>query len=256
MNYTFFSWNVNGVRAAEKKGFLTWLESCGGDIVAIQETKADPSQVSWELHSPNGYQSYWNIGERKGYSGVATYTKQKPTIVHTGFGIKEFDTEGRILITEYAQFIFMNIYFPNGGKGPDRVAYKLRFYRAFLRTIQSYIDRHIPVIITGDVNTAYQEIDLARPKDNVKHSGFLPEERAGLQEFFDKGLIDTFRYLHPDTIAYSWWDMKTKARERGVGWRIDYFFVTADLQKHILNAQIHNDVMGSDHCPISLTISI
>lgn len=252
----FFSWNVNGVRAAEKKGFLPWLEHCGGDIVAIQETKASPEQLSWEIQNPNGYQSYWSWGEKKGYSGVATYTKEKPNHYATRFGVPEFDTEGRIMITEFDTFVFINIYFPNGGRGPERIDYKLRFYTKFLDVVDLYQKKHLPAIITGDVNTAYAEIDLARPKENSHHSGFLPIEREALGVFFQKGLIDTFRFLHPKIIQYSWWDQKSRARDRNIGWRIDYFFVTPDLKKYIVAAEIHDEIVGSDHCPISLTLRI
>jgi exodeoxyribonuclease-3 len=167
-----------------------------------------------------------------------------------------FDTEGRVLIHEFEPFVFFNIYFPNGGRGPEWVAHKLAFYRRFLEVAQGYMKVKKPVIATGDFNTAFAEIDLARPKENVNHSGFMPEERAGLGEFFEIGLIDTFRYLHPDTVKYSWWDMVTRARERNVGWRLDYFMVSPDLMDHILAADIHEEIMGSDHCPISLVLSL
>lgn len=255
-SYTFFSWNVNGIRAAEKKGFLDWLGKCNGDIVAVQETKADSSQISWELQQPAGYQSYWSSGQKKGYSGVATFTKEKPLQTRTGFNESQFDTEGRILISEFKDFVFFNIYFPNGGQGPHRIDFKLRFYKKFLDIVDSYRKKKIPVIITGDVNTAFAEIDLARPKENTKHSGFLPEERKALAEFYERGLIDTYRLLHPQTVAYTWWDQKSRARDRNIGWRIDYFFVTSDLKNKIISADIHSSIMGSDHCPISLTLAI
>lgn len=256
MTLKFISWNVNGIRAAEKKGFLEWLAGCGADVVAIQETKAHPEQLSQELLTPAGYQSTWNWAEKKGYSGTAIYARQAAVTVIRGLNEPRFDTEGRVLIHEYDAFVFFNIYFPNGGRGPEWVAHKLAFYRRFLQVAQGYMQAGKPVVMTGDVNTSFAEIDLARPKDNETHSGFMPEERAGLGEFFQLGLIDTFRHLHPDTVKYTYWDQITRARERNVGWRLDYFMVSADLKDKIKSAEIHDEVMGSDHCPISLTLSL
>jgi exodeoxyribonuclease-3 len=256
MNWKLVSWNVNGIRAAEKKGFLDWLAASDADLVAVQETKAHPEQVSELLQNPPGYQAAWNSAEKLGYSGTVTYSRQTPVKVVTGMNEPRFDTEGRVLIHEFEPFVFFNIYFPNGGRGPEWVAHKLAFYRRFLEVAQGYMKVKKPVIATGDFNTAFAEIDLARPKENVNHSGFMPEERAGLGEFFEIGLIDTFRYLHPDTVKYSWWDMVTRARERNVGWRLDYFMVSPDLMDHILAADIHEEIMGSDHCPISLVLSL
>ena len=253
---TLFSWNVNGIRAIEKKGFLDWLQRSQGDIVAVQETKARPEQLSEALLQPGGYHADWSTAEKKGYSGVGTYSKTKPVNVKTGFDDERFDQDGRILIGDFERFVLFNIYFPNGGRGPEWVKHKLEFYTRFLEVVDGYTRRGRSVIATGDVNTAYTEIDLARPKENVKHSGFMPEEREALGEFFAAGLIDTFRYLHPDEVKYSWWDMVTHARERNVGWRLDYFFVSPDLKEHIVDADIHTEVMGSDHCPISLTLDL
>jgi exodeoxyribonuclease III len=255
MDWKMISWNVNGIRAAEKKGFLDWLSACDADLVALQETKAHPDQLSSALLDPPGYQSSWNAAEKKGYSGTATYSRQAPLQVLRGLNDPVFDTEGRVLIHEFEPFVFFNIYFPNGGRGAERVAHKLAFYRRFLTVAQSYIQAGKPVVVTGDFNTAYAEIDLARPRENVDHSGFMPEERLGLGEFFAAGLLDTFRTLHPDTVKYSWWDMVTRARERNVGWRLDYFMVSAGLKDRILAAEIHDDVPGSDHCPVSLVLS-
>jgi exodeoxyribonuclease-3 len=249
-----YSWNVNGIRAAEKKGFLDWLAQSGGHIVAVQETKAHPDQLSAALLKPNGYRADWSSAEKKGYSGVGTYSKQAPVSIRTGFDDARFDKDGRILISDFERFVFFNIYFPNGGRGPEWVQHKLEFYTRFLEVVADYTQQGRSVIVTGDVNTAYAEIDLARPKENVKQSGFMPEEREALGEFFAAGLIDTFRYLHPDEVKYSWWNQVTRARERNVGWRLDYFFVTPDLKDRIVAADIHMDVMGSDHCPISLTL--
>ena len=174
----------------------------------------------------------------------------------TGLNEARFDTEGRVLIHEFEPFVFFNIYFPNGGRGPEWVAHKLAFYRRFLEVAKGYTQSGRPVVVTGDFNTSFAEIDLARPKENVAHSGFMPEERAGLGEFFEAGLIDTFRFLHPDKIQYSYWDQITRARERNVGWRLDYFMVSADLKDHIVSAEIHDTVQGSDHCPVSLVLAL
>jgi exodeoxyribonuclease-3 len=256
MNWKLVSWNVNGIRAAEKKGFVDWLLASDADLVAVQETKAHPGQLSTALLNPPGYQAVWNSAEKKGYSGTGLYSRHPPLNVIAGLNNPRFDTEGRCLIHEFEPFVFFNIYFPNGGRGPEWVAHKLAFYRRFLEVAQGYMQAGHSVVVTGDFNTAYAEIDLARPRENVTHSGFMPEERAGLGEFFQAGLIDTFRYLHPDTVKYSWWDMVTRARERNVGWRLDYFMVSPDLKARILAADIHETVLGSDHCPISLVLSL
>jgi exodeoxyribonuclease-3 len=256
MNWKLFSWNVNGIRAAEKKGFVEWLNASDADVVAIQETKAHPDQLSPALLNPAGYQAAWNAAEKKGYSGTVTYYRQTLLKVSRGLDEPRFDTEGRVLVHEFEPFVFFNIYFPNGGRGAEWVAHKLAFYKRFLEVAQGYLKAGRPVVATGDFNTAFAEIDLARPKENVAHSGFMPEEREGLGEFFEIGLIDTFRHLHPDTVKYSWWDMVTRARERNVGWRLDYFMVSPELKDNIVEADIHDQVMGSDHCPISLVLSM
>jgi exodeoxyribonuclease III len=254
--WTLYSWNVNGIRAAEKKGFINWLIEINADVIAVQETKAHPDQLSEALLKPAGYYSYWNAAEKKGYSGVGTYSKVQPKAVTTGMNEKKFDTEGRVLVTEFEPFVLFNIYFPNGGRGPDYVTHKLAFYKHFLKTAKGYMDKGIPVVATGDFNTSYAEIDIARPKENVNQSGFMPIEREALGEFFTFGLIDTFRHLYPTTVKYSWWNQVTRARERNVGWRLDYFMVTPDLQKKIVAADICDTVMGSDHCPVSLTLKL
>jgi exodeoxyribonuclease-3 len=256
MEWKLISWNVNGIRAAEKKGFVDWLKASGADLLAIQETKASPDQLSQALLDPPGYRAAWSSAEKKGYSGTVTYSRHAPLKVIEGLGEARFDTEGRTLIHELEPFVLFNVYFPNGGRGAEWVAHKLAFYRRFLQVAQSYMKAGRPVVATGDFNTAFAEIDLARPKENVSHSGFMPEERAGLGEFFEAGLVDTFRHLHPDTVQYTWWDMVTRARERNVGWRLDYFMVSPDLKGRIAAAEIHDQVMGSDHCPISLTLSL
>jgi exodeoxyribonuclease-3 len=256
MVWKLISWNVNGIRAGEKKGFLDWLAQSEADVVGVQETKAHPDQLSQGLLNPPGYHSAWNWAEKKGYSGTGTYSRQEPRMVIRGLSEARFDTEGRVLIHDFEPFVFLNIYFPNGGRGPEWVSHKLAFYRRFLQVVQEYMSQGRAVVACGDYNTAYAEIDLARPKANETTSGFMPEERQGLGEFFQAGLVDTFRHLHPDLVKYTWWDMVSRARERNVGWRLDYFMVSPDLRERIRSAEVHDSVMGSDHCPISLTLDL
>jgi exodeoxyribonuclease-3 len=249
------SWNVNGIRSVHKKGFLDWVKAESPDILGLQETKISGDLLTPELIHVPGYKSYWSHAEKKGYSGVAIFTKEEPISVHEGLKVSEYDSEGRVLVAEYPNFILFNIYFPNGQRGDDRLAYKLGFYDAFMEVFNQYRDQGKNMIVCGDVNTAHHPIDLARPKENEKVSGFLPVERAWMDRFCEAGYIDTFRVFHPDEPdQYSWWNVRTRARERNVGWRIDYFFVSPSLKPHLANASIHQDVMGSDHCPISLEL--
>jgi exodeoxyribonuclease III len=250
-----FSWNVNGIRALEKKGFSTWLRDCGADIVMLQETKCSPEQLSDALCRPEGFYAEWCAAEKKGYSGVATFSRE-PAAVIRGLGETRFDSEGRVLISSFPGFTLFNIYFPSGSSGMERIAFKLAFYKRFLKVIRSYIDRGERVVIAGDVNTAYAEIDLARPRENRKTSGFLPEERTALGEFFAAGLVDTFRHVRPTEAKYSWWSQVTSARERNIGWRLDYFLVSQNLLPYIVDSDIHPEVLGSDHCPVSLTLAL
>ena len=250
-----FSWNVNGVRACEKKGFSAWLRGSGADVVMLQETKCSPDQLPRALCKPEGFHAEWCWAEKKGYSGVATFSRM-PMGVARGLGDLRFDGEGRVLISSFPEFKLFNIYFPSGSSGMERVAFKLEFYRHFLQVIRGYIARGERVIVAGDVNTAYAEIDLARPRENRKTSGFLPEERAALGEFFAAGLIDTFRHVRPDEAKYSWWSQVTNARARNIGWRLDYVFVSPNLLPCVADADIHPDVLGSDHCPVSLTLDL
>ena len=252
------SWNVNGVRAVWKKGFNDWVQKERPDILCLQETKARPEQLGIDLIELAGYITYWNYPEEtKGYSGVATFTREKPLSTEYGFGIKEFDKEGRVILTRYPEYTLFNIYFPKGDTNPKRIhrlKYKMDFYETFLAFIDFLKNRGEKIIVCGDFNTAHKEIDLARPKENEKNSGFLPEERAWMDKFVAHGYIDTFRQFHKGPNQYTWWDMKTRARERNIGWRIDYFFVTENLLKSIVQAFILPDVMGSDHCPIGLNL--
>lgn len=252
---TLYSWNVNGIRSVWKKGFLDWLAEANPDVLGLQETKISRELVTPELKAVPGYQSYWSHAEKKGYSGVAIYTKTTPIVVEEGLGVPEYDTEGRVLMAEYPEFTLFNIYFPNGQMGDHRLQYKLGFYDAFLKVFNRYRDQGRKLIVCGDVNTAHKPIDLARPKENETTSGFLPIERAWVDKFVAEGYIDTFRLFHPEEPhQYSWWNMRSRARERNVGWRIDYFFVSPNLKPYLVDARIHQDVMGSDHCPISLTL--
>lgn len=251
------SWNVNGVRAAQRKGFLDWLDKGQADIVCLQETKAHEDQLDEQLRFPDGYKSWWHLGERKGYSGVAVYSKQEPKSIKTDFGKNNIlSHEGRTIMADFGNFKLFNIYFPNGKKNKERLHYKLDFYKAFLDEVTGLMKLGESVIVCGDVNTAHKDIDLARPDANRNVSGFLPEECAWLDQFLDVGLIDTFREFEQGPEHYTWWDMKTRARDRNVGWRIDYFYISSDLRPQLKNAFILKDVMGSDHCPIGIDITV
>lgn len=249
-------WNVNGIRAAERKGFLNWLSQESPDILCLQETKAQPGQISSEIQQASGYYIYWNFPERKGYSGVVTFTKEKPISVENGFGIKRFDMEGRVTITKYPQFILFNVYFPNGKMNDERLRYKMDFCDAFLDFIDPIKARGEKLIICGDFNTAHEEIDLARPRENEDISGFLPLERAWMDKFVTYGFIDTFRYFVKEPNHYTWWSLRTMARERNVGWRLDYIFVAENLLDLVAEASILSRVTGSDHCPVGIKLSV
>ena len=249
-----FSWNVNGVRAIEKKGFLEWIEEEDPDIVCIQETKAKVEQLGSSLIEDHGYHTYWHSAERPGYSGVATFSKVEPYYIQKGLGIDRFDSEGRVLITEHENFLLYNIYFPNGQKDEIRLNYKLDFYDELLPIINEQVDSGSNVIVTGDWNTAHFPIDLARPKENVKTSGFMPIEREKMDQYVDSGWVDTFRHFHQESERYSWWSYRSGARQRNIGWRIDYFFVNQSFISQIEDADIHENILGSDHCPVSIKI--
>lgn len=248
------SWNVNGYRSALTKGFGAFLAGCGADIVGLQEVKAAPEQLKPADMILGNYESRWYPAERKGYSGVAAFFKTQPLSVSNGFGIKRFDREGRVITLEYPGFYLLNVYFPNGGQGPERLAYKLDFYKAFFEHIQKLRKTGKPVIFCGDVNTAHREIDLARPKENEKNSGFMPVERAWLDKITGEGWVDTFRLFNVGGGNYSWWDYKTRARERNVGWRIDYFFINSEAKAIVKDAFILPEVQGSDHCPVGVEL--
>jgi exodeoxyribonuclease-3 len=250
------SWNVNGIRAILKKGFLDWLRRADCDILCVQETKADDQHIPDELKQIAGFSFHHVAASKKGYSGVALFSRPTIKTIQKGFGVKRFDIEGRTLIADYGTFVLVNVYFPNGKMSKERLQYKLGFYNAFLEYIDGLKAQGTHLIICGDVNTAHQEIDLARPKENEKKSGFLPEERAWIDTLIDHGYIDTFRFFHRETGHYTWWDYRTKARDRDIGWRIDCFYVSKDLKKNLKSAFILKDVTGSDHCPIGIELKI
>ncbi|MBW9170978.1 exodeoxyribonuclease III [Clostridium estertheticum] len=249
-----YSWNVNGIRAIKNKGFIEWIGSEQPEVLCLQETKIQEDQISDELKNIEGYYSYFCCAQKKGYSGVAIYTKQKPISIIRGIGIEKFDSEGRILIAEFENFTLFNIYFPNGQKDDDRLSYKMEFYDELLAYCEKLRKKGKKLIICGDYNTAHNVIDLKNPKANEKYSGFLPIERAWMDKFISHGYVDTFRYLHEEEVKYSWWSYRFKAREKNAGWRLDYFFITKDLLSELKEASILNEVIGSDHCPVSIII--
>jgi exodeoxyribonuclease-3 len=252
-----YSWNLNGIRSAARQGFLTWLGQTRPDVLCVQETRAAAEDVDLSLRRPLGYDGYWASGDRRGYGGVATFTRLPVASWLGGMGVERFDREGRVVVLDLGAFDLYNVYFPNGRSGPERLAYKLDFYDAFLAHIDARAAAGRPIVFCGDVNTAHRPIDLARPRANERASGFLPEERERLDRWEEHGWVDSFRYLHP-TIreAYTWWSMRTQARQRKVGWRLDYFFVHRRLLHLVRGAGICPDVAGSDHCPIWLDLEV
>jgi exodeoxyribonuclease III len=255
-------WNVNGIRAWTKKGGFDWFLKESPDFFCLQETKARPEQLDPAIRAPEGYHAYFDHSkERQGYSGVAIYTKHAPSKVEYEVGVETLDQEGRLLSLLYdnlggKKVAIITSYFPNGGGGPARLKYKLDFYKAFLTYIEKLRAQGYGIIFCGDVNTAHKEIDLARPKENETHTGFLPIERAWVDKLVGAGYVDIWRTLNPKRIMYTWWDMKTFARERNVGWRIDYFFTSPELTEIITDMKIHNNIYGSDHCPIELVLKL
>lgn len=253
------SWNINGLRAVMNKNFRNSFDKLDADIFAIQETKLQESQRTEDMININAHESYWSYARnKKGYSGVATYARKKPRSVNFGIGIPEFDDEGRIIEMDFDDFIFFNVYFPNGQMSDERLEYKLNFYREFFDYTDRYKKQGKSLIIAGDFNTAHNEIDLKNPGPNAKRSGFLRIERDWLDLIVNNGYVDTFRFFHPDTVKYSWWSYRFNARLKNVGWRIDYFFVSRDMidKGWIKEAFIDNEIFGSDHCPIGLTVEI
>lgn len=245
------SWNVNGIRAVLTKGFEDFFKKIDADIFCIQETKCQEGQVELEF---DGYKSYWNSAEKKGYSGTAIFTKKEPLSVKYGIGIEEHDKEGRVITLEFDNFYMVDIYTPNSKRELERLDYR-QIWEDEIRKYLLGLDKVKPVIMCGDLNVAHTEIDLKNPKTNRKNAGFTDEERAKFTEFLSSGFIDTYRYFNPDkTEAYSWWSYRFKAREKNNGWRIDYFCTSEKLKDRLVNADIHKDILGSDHCPVELVI--
>ena len=253
------SWNVNGLRAVHRKDNWKDVWKLKPDMLCLQEIKADVEDLPDETRNIDGYHSFFNSAtSKKGYSGVALYTNVEPETVEYTMGEDRFDIEGRLITAHFKNFILCNVYFPNGGQGEDRLKYKMDFYDTFLEHIENLKSKTgKKVIFCGDINTAHEEIDLARPKENEKNTGFLPEERAWIDEVTSSGYVDVYRHFNPDKAgAYSYWDLKSRARDRNVGWRIDYFFADQSLMKKVTGAKIHTDVFGSDHCPVSIEGSL
>ena len=251
------SWNVNGFRAVSGKEHWSWFADSSADVIGLQETKAAPSQIAPEHRDPEGWEAFWLASEvKKGYSGVAVFTRHPVLSVVKELPDPRFQGEGRLLQLEYPAFYFFNVYFPNGTRDDERLAYKMGYYDAFLEHAET-LRQTKPIVVCGDFNTAHRAIDLARPKANETNSGFLPEERAWMDRFMAAGYVDTFRHVHGDVPGmYSWWSYKQRAREHNVGWRIDYFFVSAELAPRIADAWIETDVYGSDHCPVGLELNL
>lgn len=249
------TWNVNGLRAALGKGILDWIGSQEPDVICLQEIKARPNQISEsDLSVLAGYQTIWNSALRPGYSGVLTLTRQPPIETSLGMGIEEFDTEGRLIATKYSDFWLYNIYFPNGQRDHNRLDFKLRFYDDLLdRCDRMHADGE-RIILTGDFNTAHREIDLRNPKQNVNTSGFMPVERAWVDRYLQQGFADAYRELYPDRVQYTWWTYRLNARQRNIGWRLDYYLVSESLMPSVVDVIVHDDILGSDHCPVTLII--
>lgn len=246
------SWNVNGIRAAAKKGLTDWMMDYRADVYGLQEVKAAEDQLEESITVVGDYHSYFNSAGRKGYSGVALYARgRQPDRVVNGFD-QRYDDEGRVIMAEYVDMQFYNVYFPNGQSSQERLDYKMRFYDDFLAHLEQERKAGKLLVICGDFNTAHTEMDIARPKENERTSGFLPEERAWMDKFESMGYVDTFRHFHPEDQVYTWWSLRTRARERNVGWRIDYFYVSKEALPHVKSAFILGDVMGSDHCPVGI----
>ena len=247
------SWNVNGLRACVKKGFLDYFNEVDADIFCIQESKLQEGQIDLELP---GYYQYWNYAIKKGYSGTAVFTKKKPLNVTYGMGIEEHDQEGRIITAEYEEFYLVTVYTPNSQNELARLDYRCKWEDDFLSYLKN-LEKTKPVVVCGDMNVAHKEIDLKNPKTNRKNAGFTDEEREKFSNLLNAGFIDTFRYFHPDLEqVYSWWSYRFKAREKNAGWRIDYFCVSSSLEKYLSSADIHTEVLGSDHCPVELQLKL
>lgn len=245
------SWNVNGIRAIEKKDFIPWLEKTNPHVLCLQETKANSSQLSEGLLSPEGYKTYWASAQKAGYSGTAIFTKKEPDLVET-MGIPDFDNEGRTLIAHFGNIAIISAYFPNSQDGGARLDYKLSFCKAMLDLCNNLVSKGKHIVLCGDYNIAHKPIDLANPKNNEKNPGYLPEEREWMDVFTSSGYVDTFRHFCPEPAQYSWWSYRFHAREKNIGWRIDYQCVNQDFLPEVKNAWIMSSVFGSDHCPVAM----
>lgn len=253
MSKKLISWNVNGLRSCMGKGFMDFFDSVDADIFCLQEIKLSEGQIEWNKEN---YYSYWNYAEKKGYSGTAVFSKEKPLSVKYGIGIDENDHEGRVITLEFENFYMVTVYTPNSQRELTRLEYRMKWeddFRNFLNDLR----KTKPVVVTGDMNVAHKEIDLKNPKTNRKNAGFTDEERQKMTELLDSGFIDTFRYFYPDVEQkYSWWSYMFKSREKNAGWRIDYFLASKELEDRLISAEIHDKVLGSDHCPIELVIDL
>jgi len=248
------TWNVNGIRAVMGKGLKEWVLAESPDVLCLQEIKATSQQLTAEQQDFPGYRVIWNSAEKLGYSGVATIFKEKPLDVTIGLAEKRFDVEGRVICTRHPDFLLYNIYFPNGQRGTERLGYKLDFYARLLDICDGLQAGGENVIITGDFNTAHMPIDLRNPKENVKTSGFMPEERAWVDKYLQHGFVDIYRRLYPERVQYTWWTYRMQARQRNIGWRLDYFLVSEKLAMRVRDVTIHEAILGSDHCPVTLEL--
>ena len=253
--FNIISWNVNGIRAVEKKSFIPWLLDTNADVVCIQETKANPSQLSEELLSPAGYKAYFSSAKKAGYSGTAIYSKKEPDSVMT-LGIPEFDDEGRTTVAFFGDLVVISAYFPNSQDAGARLSYKLAFCDAILEFCNKLVSEGKNIVLCGDYNIAHKPIDLANPKNNEKNPGYLPEEREWMTKFTSSGYVDTFRHFCPEPNQYTWWSYRFKAREKNIGWRIDYTCVNEGFLPKVLSSTILADVLGSDHCPVKIQLDI
>jgi exodeoxyribonuclease-3 len=253
---TIMSWNINGIRAVLKKGFLDFLKKYSPDILCLQEVKAHPEQLEEEIFAEYGYSVYWNPAEKKGYSGVVTLLKKlEPINVEDGIGKKDFGGEGRVMTMQFKKFTLVNAYFPHGRRDQSRIPFKMEFSNQFIKYVNK-LKKENPLVLGGDFNVAHKEVDIARPKQNLNNSGFLPIERAWADKLISNGFVDTFRMFNQESGNYTWWSQRAKVRDKNIGWRIDYFFVTQNLAKRVKEAFILPQVKGSDHCPIGMKISI
>lgn len=248
------SWNVNGIRAAYKNGFLSWLDSERPDVVCLQEAKAMPEQLSEEEVHPLGYNSYWNPAEKPGYSGTLLFTKTEPLSVVKGIGVSKIDAEGRVLTAEYKDFFLVNTYFPNSQRDHARLSFKLEFCSEIYRYLEGLKGRGKTVVLCGDLNIAHKEIDLKNPKSNINNAGFLPEERQWMDFFLSHGYVDGFRHFNPNPGHYTWWSYRPGVREKNIGWRLDYFVIDEESKDRLGTVEHQPEVKGSDHCPVLLRL--